>query len=56
MNKDQINGKIKEFSGAVKEITGKAIRNDELENKGFKEKILGKAQCNIGKLKEYFKK
>lgn len=56
MNKDQIKGKIKEVSGVFKEATGKILQNKELEENGIKEGALGKAQVEIGNLKEKLKK
>ena len=56
MNKDQIKGKIKEVSGVFKEATGKILQNKELEENGIKEEALGRAQVEIGNLKEKLKK
>ncbi|MCW3479966.1 CsbD family protein [Neisseriaceae bacterium JH1-16] len=56
MNKDQVKGRIKEATGSVKEVTGKAIGNKELEEKGQLEKNAGKVQAGLGDLKNDLKK
>ncbi|MBK1672459.1 general stress protein CsbD [Ectothiorhodospira shaposhnikovii] len=56
MNKDQVEGRAKETTGKVKEVTGRAVGNDELENKGKIQKGTGKVQAGYGDLKEDLKK
>lgn len=48
--KDQIEGKLHEVKGAVKEIAGKISDNPKLEGEGTGEKIAGKIQSKIGQL------
>jgi uncharacterized protein YjbJ (UPF0337 family) len=55
MNKDQIKGRIEEAKGKVKEKTGKAVGNRELEKKGKIEEIGGKVRAGYGDLKEDIK-
>jgi uncharacterized protein YjbJ (UPF0337 family) len=55
MNKNQVDGKISEIKGGIKEITGKAVGNPTLEVKGKVEKIAGKIQGKIGNLAEDIK-
>jgi uncharacterized protein YjbJ (UPF0337 family) len=56
MNKDQVNGRIKEVIGNVKEIAGKITDNRDLEVKGNIQKNIGKAQADFGDLKNNLKK
>jgi uncharacterized protein YjbJ (UPF0337 family) len=56
MNKDQVNGRIKEVIGNVKEIAGKITDNKSLEVKGNIQKNIGKAQADFGDLKNNLKK
>jgi uncharacterized protein YjbJ (UPF0337 family) len=56
MNKDQVNGRIKEVIGNVKEIAGKITDNEDLEVKGNIQKNIGKAQADFGDLKNNLKK
>lgn len=55
MDKDQVKGRIKEAKGKVKQVTGKAVGNEELEQEGRIEKSGGKIQAEYGDLKEYIK-
>lgn len=48
MNKKQAKGRFEEVKGAVKEATGKAFGNEELEIKGKIQKDAGKIQADIG--------
>ena len=34
MNKDQVNGRVKEAKGKVKEVTGRVLGDKTMENKG----------------------
>lgn len=56
MNKDQVNGRIKEVIGNVKEVAGKITDNKNLEVKGNIQKNIGKAQADFGDLKNNLKK
>ena len=51
-NKDQVEGRIKEAKGKVKEVAGKLVGNERLEAKGKVQKTLGKAQAKFGDVKQ----
>ncbi len=53
---DNIKGKLHEAAGKVKEETGKAVNDPELEAKGQDEKIGGKIQNKVGQIKKVFDK
>ncbi len=55
MNKDQIKGRAQEATGKVKQVTGKAVGNKELERKGKAEKAGGKLRAGYGDLKDDIK-
>jgi len=48
-NKDEIKGKGKQISGAIKDKAGELIKNPKLEAKGKAERVAGKIQDKIGK-------
>lgn len=52
--KDNVEGKFHQMKGAVKEATGDLIDNPKLEVEGINEKIDGKIQQDIGKIKKKF--
>jgi uncharacterized protein YjbJ (UPF0337 family) len=52
MNKDQVKGRVEETKGKVKQVTGKAIGNQEMEHKGRIQKAGGKIQAGYGDLKK----
>jgi uncharacterized protein YjbJ (UPF0337 family) len=56
MNKDQVKGRLEEAKGKAKEVTGKAIGNKSLEQKGKVQNVGGKVQAGYGDLKEDIKK
>ncbi|CDQ08869.1 conserved protein of unknown function [Acidithiobacillus ferrivorans] len=56
MNKDQIKGRIKTSTGAVKEVAGRILGDSQQEIEGGFEKNLGKAQSAYGYMKEKMKK
>ena len=47
-NKDEIKGKGKQISGAIKDKTGELIKDPKLEAKGEAERMAGKIQEKIG--------
>ena len=51
-NKDQVEGRIKEAKGKVKEVAGKLVGNESLEAKGKVQKTLGRAQAKFGDVKQ----
>ena len=48
-NKNEIKGKAKQISGAIKDKTGELIKDPKLEAKGEAERIAGMFQEKIGK-------
>ena len=50
-NKDQVKGQSKEVGGMIKEVTGKIVGNEKLEQKGKNQKVRGEAQAAIGDIK-----
>ena len=55
MNQDQINGRVDEAKGTVKEVTGKILDDKGMEIKGNIQKNVGKAQKGYGDLKHDIK-
>ena len=49
---DQVEGKIHEVKGAVKEQVGKATNDLDKQNEGQAEKIGGKVQSKIGQIEK----
>ncbi len=54
--KDQIQGKLHEAKGKVKEKTGQLTNNPNLEGEGLDEKLGGKIQKKIGQVEKVFEK
>jgi uncharacterized protein YjbJ (UPF0337 family) len=54
--KDKIKGGIQEAKGKVKETTGRATGNRDLEDRGTLEKAGGKIQRKVGDVKKVFGK
>ncbi len=55
MNKDQVNGKLKDIGGKIQEQVGDLVGNKEQEVKGLKNQVEGKTQEKLGDLKEAVK-
>jgi uncharacterized protein YjbJ (UPF0337 family) len=55
MNKDQVEGRVEQAKGAVKEGTGKALNDRDLEAEGTVDKAAGKTQSTVGDAKEKVK-
>lgn len=55
MNKNQVNGTVKDIAGTVQEKTGKLIGNPDLEAKGLQKQVEGKAEKRLGDVKEIVK-
>jgi len=53
---DKIKGNLHEAKGKVKEQTGKAIGNPDLEDRGTGEKVGGKIEKKVGDIKKVFNK
>ena len=48
--KDEIEGKVKEVKGTVKEKVGELTNDSDLEGEGIGEKIAGKVQKKVGQI------
>ena len=55
MNKDRVEGSVKQAKGALKEAVGKATGNGRLQGKGIAEKAEGKIQNAVGGAKDAVK-
>jgi uncharacterized protein YjbJ (UPF0337 family) len=53
---DEVEGKVHQAKGAVKEAIGKATNNPNLHDEGTAEKINGKVEEKIGQVKRVFEK
>jgi uncharacterized protein YjbJ (UPF0337 family) len=53
---DQIQGKLHEVKGKIKEMAGKAANNPKLETQGAAEKLGGKLQKKVGQVEGVFEK
>ncbi len=52
INKDQVQGRVEEAKGTIKEVAGKLLDDKTLEIKGNNQKNLGKTQTKLGDLEE----
>lgn len=55
MNKDRIDGAIKQVTGSAKEMAGKVTGDAKLKVEGKTEQVAGKVQSGVGKLKDKLK-
>jgi uncharacterized protein YjbJ (UPF0337 family) len=55
MNNDQVKGRVDQAKGAIKEGTGKALDDRDLEAEGTVDKASGKTQATYGDAKEKVK-
>jgi uncharacterized protein YjbJ (UPF0337 family) len=55
MNKDQVKGTVKNLAGQVQEEAGKLVGNTHQQVKGLTKQSEGKAQKNLGDVKEVVK-
>jgi len=53
---DKVKGTAREVGGKIKEETGKAIGNPDLEDRGTAEKVGGKLEKKVGDVKKVFGK
>ena len=53
---DQIEGKLHEVKGALKEKAGQVTNNPDVAAKGQAEKIGGKVQGKLGQIEKVFEK
>jgi uncharacterized protein YjbJ (UPF0337 family) len=51
MNRDEIKGKVEKAKGYIKEETGEALNDPELEAEGRREREAGKLREGFGKAK-----
>lgn len=49
VNEDEVKGKIDQASGTVKEMTGRALGDPILEEKGADQRASGKLEAGFGK-------
>jgi uncharacterized protein YjbJ (UPF0337 family) len=54
--KDELEGKLHEAKGKVKEKAGQVINNPDLETDGHAEKVAGKVQKKVGQVEEVLEK
>ena len=52
MNKEQVKGRAEEAIGKVKEVTGRAVDDKELEAKGDAQQVAGKTRATAGDVVE----
>lgn len=55
MNKDQVNGAMKDLGGKIQEETGKLVGSKEQQAKGLANQVEGKTQEKVGDAKEVIK-
>jgi uncharacterized protein YjbJ (UPF0337 family) len=55
MNKDQVNGTVKDAAGKVQQKTGEVIGSTEQQAKGLAKQVEGKTQKKVGDVKEAVK-
>lgn len=56
MDKDRIEGVLKQAKGSVKEVAGKITGDSKLQAEGKADKIEGKVQNTVGGIKDTVKK
>jgi uncharacterized protein YjbJ (UPF0337 family) len=52
INKDQVDGRVKEAAGKVQEVAGRAVGSPTQELKGKLKKTIGNVQADYGDAKE----
>jgi uncharacterized protein YjbJ (UPF0337 family) len=52
--KDTVKGSVKEAVGKVKEATGNAIGNPDLQDRGTAQRVAGKVERKVGDVKKVF--
>ena len=52
MDKDRVDGALKNAAGSIKEGTGKLVGDSKLETEGAAEKAAGKVQNAVGGVKD----
>lgn len=56
MNKDQVDGRLEQAKGKLKEVAGNVTDNDRLKGEGLADQVAGKTEANVGDAKETVKK
>ena len=54
--KDEVEGKLHQAKGTIKEKAGQMTNNPKLEAEGKTEKVGGKIQDKVGQIKKVFEK
>ncbi len=52
MNKDQVNGKLKDIGGTIQEAAGKIVGNPNQQAKGQAKQVEGKVQEKVGDIEQ----
>ena len=52
--KDKVKGSVNEGVGKVKEATGNAIGNPDLQDRGTAQRVAGKVERKLGDVKKVF--
>ena len=52
--KDKVKGSVNEAVGKVKEATGNAIGNPDLQDRGTAQRVAGKVERKVGDVKKVF--
>ena len=52
MNKHQVEGRVDQTTGKIKEVAGRVVGNERLEAEGQLDQAKGKAQATFGDTKE----
>lgn len=55
MNKNQVQGTVKDMAGKVQQEAGKLVGNKEQQAKGLQKQVEGKAEKQLGNTKEVIK-
>ena len=55
LNKDQVEGRVQEGKGKIKEVTGKVIGDKKMEVEGNVQKNVGKVQKGVGDINQDIK-
>jgi uncharacterized protein YjbJ (UPF0337 family) len=55
INKDQVEGRVKQAAGKVQEVAGRTVGSTKQEAKGMLNKTAGAAQAKLGDAKETIK-
>lgn len=56
MNKNQVEGRVKDVTGKVQQEFGKAIGNTNQQVKGVTKQVEGKVQKGVGDVEQVFRK